>query len=81
MPIVFSDHVRLRLKKRRISQKRTLETVRDPQEIIQSYKKRRLRRRFFGGKILQVITITEGSKITVISSYYFKKKYENKLRS
>jgi len=73
MPIVFSDHAKFQLRKRQISQKRIIETVRNPQEVIPSFKKRRLRRKIIGGKILQVITVTEGSRITVISSYYLKK--------
>lgn len=73
MPIKFSEHAKVQLKKRRISKKRIFETVRNPQEIIPSYKNRRLRRKLFGGKILQVVTIAEGSKITVVSSYYLEK--------
>lgn len=73
MPIVFSDHAKFQLKKRRISRKLILETVRNPQEVVQGYKKRRLRRKLLGGKILQVVTVTEGSKITVISGYYVRK--------
>jgi hypothetical protein len=73
MPVVFSDHAKFQLKKRGISQKIILETVRNPQGIVLSFKKRRLRRKSFGDKILQVITVTEGSRITVISSYYLRK--------
>ena len=73
MPIIFSDHAKFQLKKRQISQKRIIETVKDPQEVISSFKNRRLRRKIFGGKILQVVTISEGSRITVISGYYLKK--------
>ncbi|MBI2019876.1 DUF4258 domain-containing protein [Candidatus Daviesbacteria bacterium] len=73
MPIKFSDHAKFQLKKRRISQKQILETVRNPQEIKPSYKNRRLRRKLIGDKILQVVTITEGSKITIISGYYLRK--------
>ena len=73
MPIVFSDHAKFQIKKRQIPQRRILETVRNPQEVIPSFKNRRLRRKIFGGKILQVVTISEGSKITVISGYYLKK--------
>ena len=73
MPITFSNHAKFQLKKRQISHKRILETIRNPQAIIPSFKKRRLRRKLFGGKILQVVTVTEGSKITVVSGYYVKK--------
>lgn len=73
MPIVFSDHAKLQLKRRRISTNRVLETVRNPQEIRRSFKNRRLRRKTFGVKILQAVTISEGSRITVISGYYLRK--------
>lgn len=73
MPVVFSDHAKFQIKKRLISQKRIIETVRNPQEIVPSFKNRRLRRKVFGGKILQVVTISEGSRITVVSGYYLKK--------
>ena len=73
MPIVFSNHAKFQLRKRHISQKKILETVRNPEEIRTSFKKRRLRRKLLGDKILQVVTITEGSRITVISGYYVRK--------
>lgn len=73
MPIKFSDHAKFQIRKRRIPQKIVLETVRNPQEIRSSYKNRRLRRKLFNGKILQVVTITEGPRITVISGYYLRK--------
>lgn len=73
MPITFSDHARNQLKIRRISKKRIFETIRDPEKVKVSYKNRRLRRKIYGGKILQVVTVTEGSKITVISCYYLRR--------
>lgn len=73
MPIKFSDHAKFQIKKRGITQKKIFETVENPEEIIPSYKNRRLRRKSVSGKILQVVTITEGSRITVISGYYLRK--------
>ncbi|MBI2594553.1 DUF4258 domain-containing protein [Candidatus Curtissbacteria bacterium] len=78
MPIVISDHAKKKLKSRGISQKLALETVKKSQEILPSFKTRRLRQKRFGDKILRVITTTEGSKITIITGYYVRrKKYEN----
>lgn len=74
VPIVFSDHSIFQLKKRHISQKLVIEIVKNPEEVITSFKNRRLRRKLVNGKILQAITITEGAKITVISSYYLRRK-------
>jgi len=74
MPIKFSEHAIAQIKRRQISKKRILETVNNPEEVIESVKNRRLRRKLYGGKILQAVTVTEGSIITVISGYYLRKK-------
>lgn len=73
MPVKFTDHAKFQLRKRHLSQKRILEIVKNPDEIKISYKNRRLRRKSVGGKILQVVTVSEGSRITVISGYYLRK--------
>lgn len=73
MPIVFSDHAKFQIKKRSVSKKQIIETIKNPQEILPSFKNRRLRQRRFGDKILEVVTVTEGSRITVITTYYLKK--------
>ena len=74
MPIKLSDHAKYQLKKRNITQKIVIEAVRNPQETRPSYKNRRLRRKLVSGKILQVVTVTEGPRITVISGYYLRRK-------
>lgn len=74
MPIKFSDHAKFQLKKRHLAQKKIREVIKNPDEIKPSYKNRKLRRKLIGGKILQVITITEGPRITVISGYYLRRK-------
>ena len=70
MSIVFSEHAKEQLKRRKISQAKIIQVVRKPQDIITSYRRRKLRRVQNGGRILQVVTITEGSKIIIISGYY-----------
>lgn len=74
MPIVFSDHAEEQLKQRSIAKKITMETVGSPDVLVTSFKNRRLRQKRFGGKILEVVTITEGSRITVVTAYYLKEK-------
>lgn len=74
MPIEFSDHVKEQLKKRQIPRNRVIETINNPEEIVPSFRNRRLRHKVFGDKLLRVITITEGSKITVVTSYYLRRK-------
>ena len=73
MPIKFSDHAKFQLRKRHLSQRQVSETTINPDEIRPSYKNRRLRRKLIGDKILQVVTITEGPRITVISGYYLRR--------
>lgn len=73
MPIVFSDHSKFQLRKRHLPQKLIIEVVKNPEEIRPSYKNRILRRKLVSGKILQVVTITEGSRITVISGYFLRR--------
>ncbi len=79
--IEFSDHAVRRNIKRKIPKKWILETVENPEEIIESFKERKLRRKKFGDKILEVVTITEGNSIKVITQYYLGGKDEIKLRS
>ena len=77
MSIEYSQHAQKQIRSRKIPLKRVNETVRDPKQKIKSFKNRRLRQRRFGSKILEVVTITEGSKISIITAYYLKEKDEN----
>ena len=70
MPIVFSDHVLGQLKERHIPKNRVKMAVENPDKILATYGDRKLRRKIFGDNILEVVTITEGSRITVITAYY-----------
>lgn len=70
MMIVFSDHAGEQLKRRKIPKKWVEETVRSPEEIFESLRGRKLRRKQFGGKILEVVTVTEGPRITIVTQYW-----------
>lgn len=48
------------------------EAVANPDSIVTSFLKRKLRQKRVGDKILEVVTITEGSEITVITGYYLE---------
>lgn len=72
MPISFSDHAKKQLKRRKITQKLTVKVVQNPEEILSSFRGRKLRRRKIGDKLLEVVTRTEGSRITVITAYYLE---------
>ena len=73
MPIVFSEHAKKQLKERNISRERTVDTVENPDRMLASFKSRRLRQRRFGDRILEAVTVTEGSRITIVTVYYLKK--------
>jgi hypothetical protein len=72
MSIDFSAHALKQLKLRKIPVKRVEETVKNPERKIESFRTRKLRQRQFGSKILEAVTISEGSKITVVTAYYLE---------
>lgn len=72
MSIQFSAHALSQLKSRKISKAKVIETVKKPRRKIKSFKNRMLRQKQFGSKILEVVTSTEGSRITVVTQYYLK---------
>lgn len=79
--IEFSDHTKKRNLKRKIPKKWILKTVKEPEEAINSFKGRELRRKKFGDKILEVVTVVEKKTIKIITQYYIGGKDESKLRS
>jgi hypothetical protein len=72
MPIKLSDHAIQQIKRRNLTQDLVIDIVGKPEEILTSYRRRKLRRRKIGDKILEVVTRTEGSRITVITAYYLE---------
>lgn len=72
MSIKYSDHAGKQIKERKISVNIVNETVKNPERKLVSSRNRKLRQRQFGSKILEVVTVTEGSRITVITAYYLK---------
>lgn len=69
MPIHFSDHAKEQLKKRHIDEELVRDVVQNPDKILTSYRQRKLRRKKLGDTIVEVVTKTEGSKITVVTAY------------
>ncbi|MDP2638153.1 MAG: DUF4258 domain-containing protein [Candidatus Levybacteria bacterium] len=69
MPIVFSKHARDQLRRRKISHKLVIDVVKNPRKKIVSFRGRSLRQKQLGDKILEVVTKTEGSRITIITAY------------
>lgn len=72
MPLEFSQHAKRQLKRRSISQNVVEKIVYNPEKILTSFRGRKLRRKQVGSKILEVVTRSEGSKITVLTAYYLK---------
>lgn len=75
MKIIFSDHAKKQLIERKISKNIVLETVKNPQNKIKSFKNRELRQRRFTGEILEVVVVTEDEIVTIITQYYLEKEY------
>jgi hypothetical protein len=73
MSIIFSDHAFEQIKRRGIPEELIVETAREPEEIFSSYRGRKLRRRRIDDRILEVVTKTEGSRITIITAYFLEK--------
>lgn len=72
MPIKFSDHAIKQLRRREITEEITIQVVKKPDEIIFSYRDRKLRRSRIRDRILEIVTKTEGSLITIITAYYLE---------
>lgn len=77
MPVEFSEHAEGQIRKRKLSKKLIIETVRAPEQILSSFRVRKLRRKRIGSKILEVVTKTEGPKITIVTAYYLEDRNES----
>lgn len=71
--IIFSDHAKGQKFERKIPKKFILETVRNPQNKLKSFRSRELLQRQFGGKILEVVTVTEDDDLIIITQYWLEK--------
>lgn len=72
MKIIFSDHANTQRLERKIPKKYVLETIKNPDNNLKSFKNRRLLQRQFGGRILEVATIKEEDILTVITEYWLE---------
>ncbi len=68
------------MKSRGISERRVIHTICEPDDEIESFRSRRLCRRIYGGKILEVVTKSEDRDITVVTAYYLENDYESNIR-
>lgn len=72
MQVRFSDHARSRIKERRISVASVILTIKESEITKTSYRNRKLFRRSFRGKILEVVAIFENGLYTVVTAYYLE---------
>lgn len=72
MSITLSEHAMQQIKRRGISEDLVTKSVEQSDEIISSYRGRKLRRKHIGDKILEIVTKTEGSQITIITAYFLE---------
>lgn len=73
MKIVFSDHAKKQRIERKIPKKHILETIKNPKNKLESYRNRQLSQKQFGARILEVVTVADGSSTIVVTQYYLEK--------
>ena len=71
--IIFSDHAKARLKQRHIPKQFILEAMTQPDTKKAGSRSRRLYRRRYGDKILEVVATQENSNIIIITQYWLDK--------
>lgn len=72
MPIVFSDHAKIQLKRRGISQKLVKNTLLHSKQAMPSFRGRKLHRSMVGDRLLEVVTRTEEEVTVVITAYFLE---------
>lgn len=73
MKIIFSDHANKQRVERKIPKKYILETVKNPQNKLKSYRNRQLLQRSFNGKILEVVIVIEEDIAIVVTQYWLER--------
>lgn len=68
--IAFSDHSKKQIERRNIPMTLVRYGIRNSDAVIGSYRGRTLRRLEKQGKLLEIVTVTEGSNTIVITAYY-----------
>ena len=70
MKIVFSDHAELKIRQRKLSRQKILETVEHPDFIRESYNGREEWFKDFGKNHLKVIVIIGDEILTIITAHW-----------
>lgn len=70
MKVVFSDHARLKIKQRKLPRRSILETIEDPDSVVQSHGGRKILLKKFRVNHMQVIIKPEAGAIVVVTAHW-----------
>ena len=70
MKVEFSDHAKKQNLRRNIPIDKIESTLQNPDEILPSYRKRKLYRKAYFDRILEVVIVEEHDIMMVITQYY-----------
>lgn len=73
MKLIFIPHALDRMKKRGITEKMVLETLKDPEKVVEGYRDRKVAQKMFDDKLLRVIYEEKENGIEVITAYLTSK--------
>lgn len=72
MEIVYTDHTKIRMKQRGITQEDIKLTLRSPDRIFPSFGGRKCARKIIRGETLEVVFVKENDEIVVITTYWLE---------
>lgn len=72
MLIEFSQHALDQLRERGISKLMVVETVRHPDEVLDSFRGRQLFRRAYNGLMLEVVVVREDNRHVIVTEYFYE---------
>jgi len=72
MPFVYTEHVNIRIKQRKLMPSQIEQAVLQPDEIMPSFKGRLMVRKDFSGNTLEVVYRQEGKNKIIITAYRLK---------
>ncbi len=73
MKVTFIPHALDRMKKRGITEKMVLETLKDPEKVVEGYGGRKIAQKMLDDKLLRVIYEEKEDKLEVITAYLTSK--------
>ena len=73
MRVAFIPHALDRMKKRGITEKMVLETLKDPEKLEEGYKGRKIAQKMFNDKLLRLIYEEKENELEVITAYLTSK--------